>query len=116
MVTLNNGKISGQLLEYSSVDDKLQLVMQLKPGAELTILCSPWDVQIKADINILHSGRVGAGYYRGHADFETKAEALLWTQQYLQNYHPAGYGTICSNPIELSTGWRVNVERAGSCD
>lgn len=48
--------------------------------------------------------------------FDTEQEASLWASQYLQNYHPCGYGTRLDPPTRHGRQWLVRGSRSHSCD
>lgn len=48
--------------------------------------------------------------------FATEAEAEHWRDQYYQNYHPAGYGTVIHINEEADGTWTCRGRRGSTCD
>jgi len=46
----------------------------------------------------------------------SKAELLLWIEEYLKDYPPNAYDTVCANLHEADGDFRVKLERLASCE
>lgn len=53
----------------------------------------------------------------GKLEAPTRQELDGKIAAYLESYHPAGYGTIVSVPVEQADGtWTAHYSRGSSCD
>lgn len=48
--------------------------------------------------------------------FQTREAAEQFITRYLQDYHPAGYGTRFKEPVQEGGHWSVSGYRYSSCD
>jgi hypothetical protein len=47
---------------------------------------------------------------------DSESELLEFTTQYLKDYHPMGYDTRVSKPVQRNGKWECRSQRYASCD